>query len=124
MQRPIAVLTSILLLVGAGTSLPAQQEPLPRIDVVFLLDATGSMGDEIAVIKEKMREMISAIALGEPSPDVRFGIVAYRDRGDEYVTRRPGRPSRPGACPIYFRKYQGSGLAGAGCRSQSLRGVC
>jgi uncharacterized protein YegL len=69
------------------SSLYAQQER-PRIDVVFLLDATGSMGDEIAVIKEKMREMISAIALGEPSPDVRFGIVAYRDRGDEYVTRR------------------------------------
>ncbi len=88
MQRPIAVLTFILLLAGAGSSLPAQQEPLPRIDVVFLLDATGSMGDEIAVIKEKMREMISAIALGEPSPDVRFGIVVYRDRGDEYVTRR------------------------------------
>ncbi len=88
MHRPIAVLKSILLLVGAGTSLPAQQEPHPRIDVVFLLDATGSMGDEIAVIKEKMREMISAIALGEPSPDVRFGIVVYRDRGDEYVTRR------------------------------------
>ena len=59
----------------------------PRLDVAFLLDATGSMGDEIGAVKEKIREMISAIALGDPTPDVRFGIVAYRDRDDEYVTR-------------------------------------
>ena len=60
---------------------------VPRIDVVFLLDTTGSMGDEIAVVKEKIKEMIVAILLGEPTPDVRFGIVAYRDRGDFYVTK-------------------------------------
>ena len=59
----------------------------PRLDVAFLLDATGSMGDEIDAVKVKIREMISEIALGEPAPDVRFGIVAYRDRGDDYVTR-------------------------------------
>lgn len=59
----------------------------PRLDVAFLLDATGSMGDEIDAVKEKIRTMIREIALGDPVPDVRFGIVAYRDRGDEYVTR-------------------------------------
>ena len=59
----------------------------PRIDVVFLLDSTGSMADEIEVVKQRIREMISEIALGEPTPDVRFGIVTYRDRGDEYVTK-------------------------------------
>ena len=60
----------------------------PRIDVVFLLDSTGSMGDEIDVVKKKIQEMISEIALGDPAPDVRFGIVTYRDRGDEYVARK------------------------------------
>jgi uncharacterized protein YegL len=59
----------------------------PRIDVAFLLDATGSMADEIDAVKTKIRGIISDIALGEPVPDVRFGLVAYRDRGDEYVTR-------------------------------------
>ena len=80
-----SLLTSLLLVAGASSA--SLQQGTPRIDVVFLLDATGSMGDEIAVIKTKIREMISDIALGEPPPDVRFGIVAYRDRGDEYVTR-------------------------------------
>ncbi|MBT7858719.1 MAG: VWA domain-containing protein [Gemmatimonadetes bacterium] len=75
----------VALSVAAVTLASAQDGP--RIDVVFLLDATGSMGDEIDAVKEKIRDMISDIALGEPAPDVRFGLVAYRDRGDEYVTR-------------------------------------
>ncbi|MEW6756023.1 MAG: vWA domain-containing protein, partial [Candidatus Latescibacterota bacterium] len=74
----------MLVLLGSG---PARPEEGPRLDVAFLLDATGSMGDEIDAVKERIREMIAQIAAGEPTPDVRFGIVAYRDRGDEYVTR-------------------------------------
>lgn len=89
MHRNTLAFTSLLiaLLLTPGAALASPQQEAPRIDVVFLLDATGSMGDEIAVIKTKIREMISEIALGTPPPDVRFGIVAYRDRGDEYVTR-------------------------------------
>jgi Mg-chelatase subunit ChlD len=60
----------------------------PRIDVVFVVDTTGSMGDEIEVVKEKIREMIRTISEGQPRPYVRYGLVAYRDRGDEYVTRK------------------------------------
>ena len=60
----------------------------PRMDVVFLLDSTGSMGDEIDVVKKKIEEMISEIALGDPAPDVRFGIVTYRDRNDAYVVQK------------------------------------
>jgi hypothetical protein len=55
--------------------------------VAFLVDATGSMADEIDAVKDRIREMVAQIAGGSPTPDVRFGIVAYRDRGDEYVTR-------------------------------------
>ena len=72
---------AVFLLAG-----PVRSQEAPRLDVVFLLDATGSMGDEIDAVKEKIQEMIAQIAVGDPAPDVRFGIVAYRDRGDEYVT--------------------------------------
>ena len=82
MKSWILLLTAVLM---TNSTVSAQQGP--RLDVVFLLDATGSMGDEIGAVKEKIREMISEIALGDPVPDVRFGIVAYRDRGDDYVTR-------------------------------------
>jgi len=59
----------------------------PRIDVAFALDTTGSMGDEIDVVKEKIVEIARNISAGQPRPDVRFGIVAFRDRGDLYVTK-------------------------------------
>ncbi len=58
----------------------------PRIDVLFLLDSTGSMDDEILVVKDKIEEIIFGVQNGTPKPDVRYAIVTYRDRGDTYVT--------------------------------------
>ena len=85
-MRQLVPVGAFAILILGGASLTLAQEA-PRIDVAFLLDATGSMGDEIEAVKTRIRDMISEIALGEPMPDVRFGIVVYRDRGDEYVTR-------------------------------------
>ena len=85
MRKLVSGLSFILGLSGAVQA--EVQNEGPRLDVAFLLDATGSMADEIDAVKSKIRSIISDIALGEPVPDVRFGIVAYRDRGDEYVTR-------------------------------------
>jgi Mg-chelatase subunit ChlD len=60
---------------------------VPRIDVVFAIDTTGSMSDEIQTVKEKIKNMARDIKSGRPSPDVRFGLVAFRDRGDDYVVK-------------------------------------
>jgi hypothetical protein len=59
----------------------------PRLDVLFLLDATGSMGDEISQIQKTLASIAERIDQIEPRPELRFGLVAYRDRGDDYVTR-------------------------------------
>lgn len=64
----------------------ATQKP-PKIDVLFLIDSTGSMGDEIKVVKEKIEDIIFEVLNGTPKPDVRFAIVTYRDRGDDYITK-------------------------------------
>lgn len=71
----------------AALLLAAAAVNVPRIDVAFVLDTTGSMGDEIDVVKDRIVEIARNISAGRPRPDVRFGIVAYRDRGDAYVTR-------------------------------------
>jgi Mg-chelatase subunit ChlD len=71
----------------AALLLAAAAVNVPRIDVAFVLDTTGSMGDEIDVVKDKIVEIARNISAGQPRPDVRFAIVAYRDRGDAYVTR-------------------------------------
>lgn len=57
------------------------------IDVVFVLDTTGSMGGLIEGAKQKVWSIANQIAMADPRPVVRMGLVGYRDRGDEYVTR-------------------------------------
>jgi hypothetical protein len=58
----------------------------PQLDVLFLLDATGSMGDEIDRIQLTITDIAERINQLEQRPDLRFGLVSYRDRGDAYVT--------------------------------------
>jgi Mg-chelatase subunit ChlD len=58
-----------------------------RLDLVFLVDATGSMGDEIAKLKSSMRAMAQQISQLPGRPDICYGLVAYRDRGDAFLTR-------------------------------------
>ena len=57
------------------------------LDVLFLLDATGSMSDEIGQIKTTMLSISERISALPSEPDLRFGMVTYRDRGDDFVTR-------------------------------------
>ncbi len=59
----------------------------PRIDVVFALDTTGSMGGLIHAAKEKIWSIATTLAQAQPAPEIRLGLVAYRDRGDAYVTQ-------------------------------------
>lgn len=80
-----------MLLRGQSHSVQVRLGPVAhapvRLDLVFLIDATGSMGDEIAKLKHSMRAMAQQIAQLPGQPDICYGLVAYRDRGDAYVTR-------------------------------------
>lgn len=92
----------------AGAGLLPQSTP-PRIDVVFAVDATGSMGDEIEVVKSKIGKMMGEIQQANPKPDVRFGLVAYRDYGDEYVTRAYPLTSKVSAIEASLAEIQAAG---------------
>ena len=59
-----------------------------RLDLVFLIDATGSMGDEIGKLKTTLRTIANEVARLPSRPDTCFGLVAYRDRGDAFLVRR------------------------------------
>jgi len=58
-----------------------------RIDAVFVLDTTGSMGGLIQAAKEKIWSIASTLASEQSSPEIRVGLIAYRDRGDDYITQ-------------------------------------
>jgi hypothetical protein len=57
------------------------------LDVAFVIDTTGSMSDEIDKLRRTLEAIHYQITQMSPRPDVRFAMVLYRDRGDEYVTR-------------------------------------
>lgn len=59
----------------------------PKVDVVFVLDTTGSMSSLLSGAKRKIWDLARFIAQGQPAPELRIGLVAYRDLGDEYVTK-------------------------------------
>ena len=59
----------------------------PTVEVAFVLDTTGSMGGLIEGAKRKIWSIATAIVDSNPAAEVRIGLVAYRDIGDDYVTR-------------------------------------
>ena len=74
--------TEVALAVGRDGGATA---PVP-LDVLFLLDATGSMGDEIDRLKTSIDSVAERVAALEGAPDVRFAMTLYRDLGDTFVT--------------------------------------
>ena len=65
----------------AGTGAPT------KLDVLFCVDTTGSMGDEIGQLKANMVSIADRIASLPVKPDVHFALTVFRDRGDSYITR-------------------------------------
>jgi len=70
---------------NAGNTTTATQSH--QIEVVFILDTTSSMSGLIQAAKEKIWSIATTMASAEQAPDIRMGLVAFRDRGDTYVTR-------------------------------------
>jgi Mg-chelatase subunit ChlD len=82
-----AVLAGAWLAVPAGADEPAKKPAQPSVEVVFCLDTTGSMGGLINAAKQKIWAISNQISSGTPTPKVKVGLVAYRDRRDAYVTK-------------------------------------
>ncbi len=62
-------------------------EPRARLDIVFLIDATGSMADEIDKLKTTLRSISAEVSRLPSQPDLCFGLVAYRDKTDAFLLR-------------------------------------
>ncbi len=59
----------------------------PAIELVFVIDTTGSMGGLIEGAKQKVWGIVNEVMKSPSQPEVRMGLVAYRDHGDAYVTQ-------------------------------------
>lgn len=85
MNRP----TTALLFLSLALPLRAAEPPAPKpkVEVCFVLDTTGSMSGLIQGAKDKIWSIANAMVSTKPTPEIRFGLIGYRDRGDEYVTK-------------------------------------
>jgi hypothetical protein len=62
-------------------------QEIQNIDVAFVVDATGSMGDEISFLQAEMSDVIFQSKQISNKLNFRFANVYYRDAGDSYVTK-------------------------------------
>jgi Mg-chelatase subunit ChlD len=74
--------------VETGIDRPVANSQRPVVDLVFVLDTTGSMSGLIETAKEKIWSIASTMASAQPTPEIRIGLIGYRDKGDAYVTTR------------------------------------
>lgn len=58
-----------------------------QADIMFIVDATGSMGDEISYLQKELQSVLQRVkAQDKHKLDWNFSSIFYRDEGDEYVT--------------------------------------
>jgi len=79
---------SIAVLIADYETVPARAADVtPRIEVSFVLDTTGSMGQLIGGAKQKIWTIARQVVAGRPTPAIKLGLIGFRDRGDQYVTK-------------------------------------
>jgi hypothetical protein len=80
-------------------------------EICFVVDATGSMGDELSYVKSELANVIQRISANNQATTFRSASVFYRDEGDEYVTRTSAFTNDHSAT-IQFIKNQVAGGGG------------
>lgn len=81
----------------------------PRIEVCFVLDTTGSMGGLIEGAKQKIWSIANEMVSARPTPDLRIGLVGFRDRGDDYVTKTVDLTNDIDAVYAQLKTFQAGG---------------
>ena len=57
------------------------------LDLMLMVDTTGSMGDELEYLKAELSDMVQRISSETDGLSIRVSVNFYRDEGDEYVVK-------------------------------------
>ncbi len=69
-------------------NLPAAGQVPNGLDIMFVVDTTGSMGDELGFLQSELRDVVKRVqAKGGQDIDIRTSVNFYRDTTDEYLVR-------------------------------------
>ena len=58
-----------------------------ELDLMLMVDTTGSMSDELEYLKAELRDMVERVGAGSDVLSIRVSVNFYRDEGDEYVVK-------------------------------------
>ncbi len=58
------------------------------VQIAFMVDATGSMGDELEFLKADLQDVIQQSEESNPCINISTASVFYRDEGDDYLVRK------------------------------------
>jgi hypothetical protein len=78
-------------------------------DIAFVVDATGSMRDEIKYLQEELRDVIAKTAASNKGLNLRIGAVFYRDHNDDYLTRSLDFQNNPAPLIDFIKQQAASG---------------
>ena len=79
--------TEVTLVPGMGVDLKdIQPKSATKLDLMLMIDTTGSMGDELEYLKVELKDVIERVRK-EQNIDIRLSVNFYRDEGDEYVVK-------------------------------------
>lgn len=65
----------------------ATGQAVQGLDLLFVIDATASMSDEISYLKAEVAGIVAQTAADFPGVSLRLALIVYRDVGDDYVTK-------------------------------------
>lgn len=60
---------------------------IKALDLMLMVDTTGSMGDELEYIQKELEDVIKRVAEADESLSINVSVNFYRDDTDEYVVR-------------------------------------
>lgn len=66
---------------------PFPTRPARKLQLAFVFDTTGSMGDELSFLQREFRSIVASVRKRHPDVAQEYALILYRDQGDEYVTR-------------------------------------
>lgn len=89
--------------------LPVDCEVPTLVQVAFVVDATGSMGDEINYLKAEMTNLINGITSIDAKTTVQTQALFYKDNGDDYVVRSSTMTSDLKQTAMYIQNQQAGG---------------
>lgn len=89
--------------------LSTDSKNLLKADILFVVDATGSMTDEIAYLKSELLDVIRQTEQVNSQLEIRTGSVFYRDEGDDYLTRVSPFTALPAQTLAFIKDQEANG---------------